>query len=309
VSTYLVTLDTLTAIILDSEQYYDASGTSWICTKLEGWWRAPARDTQHTRYPTADGAQRSAAYRGTRNLVLEGRYFPPTVEIGFDLADRVVALCPDPGERYPLLVQDYNRNLVAYVEQAGEILCDKTGPLMWDWSIPLVAADPYRYSAAWTQVGPTLAGDDSVGGIDFSGSGSTFTTPGLDMGTAATRAAATVAGVGTADNQLVLAVTGQTTDVQIPDIAGTSIVGIRGQVPAGETMFINCSARTAFDVPGCPTPIPGYGAVLGGASARGSIWISGGWPVLRPGERRTFQLNGTAAPSAALTVYARGTWA
>ncbi|GJF06606.1 hypothetical protein [Pseudonocardia sp. D17] len=305
----LVTLDVLKASHGPThEQYVDANGTAWICTSIKGWLSAPARRTKHDERPTGDGAHRSAAYRETRSMSIEGRFFPLSDAVGWDTADRLLAICPDPGERYPMVVDGAVRPLLAYVEQAGEVLVDQTGPRQWDWSVPVIAADPYRYSVAWASVGPSSAGTDGVGGIATSGSGIVTSSPGIATGTAPTLATATVTGTGTVDSQVVYQVTGPTAGVQVADLAGTSIVGVRGNLAAGESLFINTSGRVAFDVPGCPTPIPAYGAVLGGANARGAVWVTGGWPRLRPGEIRTYRLTGATGAGTALTVHTRGTW-
>ena len=305
----LVTLDVLTASHGPThEQYVDADGTTWICTSIKGWLSAPARRTKHTERTTGDGAHRSAAYRQTRSMSVEGRMFPATDAQGWAAAERLLAICPDPGERYPMVVDGATHPLLAYVEQAGEVLCDQTGPLQWDWSVPVIAADPYRYLPSWTSVGPSSAGSDGVGGIVTASPGITTSSPGIATGTAASLAQATVFGAGTVDNQLVLQVTGPTSGVQVAALAGTSIVGVRGTVAAGESVFINCSARVAFDVPGCPVPIPARGAVIGASNARGAIWISGGWPRLGPAEQRTFRLTGATGAGSALTVHTRGTW-
>ncbi|MFC5992954.1 hypothetical protein ACFQE5_01865 [Pseudonocardia hispaniensis] len=304
----LLTLDTLTAAHTDQVEYVDDTGTGWIVEKLEGWRVAPARLTRHSPRATADEAHRSAAYRGTRNITVEGAFFPPDPTIGEQHADRVLALCPEPGERYSLAVQQRSgATLVAYVEQTDEILCDQVAPHAWRWSIPLVAADPYRYDLSWVSA-TASGGDPGSGGIDFGGSGANFAAPGLDMGTAPAYIDATVSGTGTADALLVLQVTGPTNNVQIEDLGTQSVVGVRGGVAAGESLFVNCTARTAFDVPGCPVPIPARGAVLGGQNARGAVWVSRGWPVLRPGEVRTFRMSGTTGPGSSLTVHARGAW-
>ncbi|WP_147201162.1 hypothetical protein [Pseudonocardia asaccharolytica] len=302
-----VTLDTLTASHGSYGQHVDDTGTAWILTGLKGWTAGPGRRTAHSERPTADGAHRSAAYRGTRTLELVGRMFPPTVELGWEHADRLAALCPDPGERYPLVVQGAHRTLVAYVEQAGDILIDPVSPRIWDWSVPLVAADPYRYDLAWTSAS-AAGGDPGSGGIDFGGSGADFSSPGLDMGTAPAYIDATVAGAGTAEALLVLQVTGPTNNVQVEGLGTPSVVGVRGAVAAGEALFVNCTGRVAFDVPGCAVPIPARGAVLGGQNARGAIWVSGGWPALLPGELRTFRMSGATGPGSSLTVHARGAW-
>jgi hypothetical protein len=302
-----LTLDTLTASHSSHEQYYDGDGTAWICTDLVGWRSAPGRRTQHTERPTADGAHRSAAYRDVRSYEIKGSLFPPTPELGEQAVRRLLALCRDPGELYPLTVQERDGALLtAMVEQAGAILTAQVGPLKWEFSVPLVANDPLRYTA-WSTVA-ALTGAAGSGGIDFSGSGAVFTAPGLPMGTAQVAAMATVLGRGTENNLLVFEIDGPTSGVQIVDSGSSSIVGMRGITVAGQSTFINASDRVAYDVPGCPQPIPARGAVSGAMNARGGIWVAGGWPVLAPGDQRQFTMQGSAGSGSGLTVHTRGSY-
>lgn len=302
---YLVTLNGLIAAHDHPNEYVDATGTSWICSKIDGWRGAPSRETRHTRRPTSDGAHRSAAYRETRNLELAGRYFPPSGLIGKQHGRRIAALCPDPGELYPLLVEDEDVSLVSYVEQAGEILVASLTPLLWDWSIPLVSPDPYLYSETWISVGPDTGAAGS-GGIDFTAPGVAMGS-GIAMGTAPDPVSIIANAVGTADSLLVFEVRGPTSGVFISDGMG-AIIGVRGEVYAGEAVFVNASPRVAYDVPGALVPIPAYGAANGASSARGAVSVTGGYPTLPPGTSRTYVMTGAMGAAASLTVHTRGSF-
>lgn len=302
---YLVTLDWLTASHHSHDQYEDADGTLWICTDVEGWTRAPSRRTKHTVRPTADGAHRSAAYRDTRPFTVKGRYFPDSPGKGWELANRIPSIMRDPGERYPLTVQGPDgRTLTAYVEQAGEILVGQSAPHVWEWEIPTIAADPYRYDQGWVS-GSAMAGTAGSGGIDFSGSGAVFTAPGLDMGVGPAPCAVDAIALGTEDSLLVLEVTGPTDGVQVADDLGRLVL-VNGSVPEGVSVFVNCSPRIAMDVPDAPRPLPANGALQGQFNARGAIAVPNGWPRLEPGTVRTFTMTGQAGAGSSLTVHTRG---
>lgn len=303
----LLTLDGLTASHSDHEQYVDGNGTAWICTDLVGWRSAPARRTRHTDRASADGAHRGAAYRGARSYEIKGNLFPVTSVIGEQECRRLLALCRDPGELYPLAVAERDGLvLTAMVEQGGEILTRQVGPLKWEFSVPVVANDPLRY-LPWVTVA-AATGAAGSGGIDFSGSGAVFTAPGVAMGTAQVAAKANVVGTGTEDSALVFEILGPTSGVSVVDSGSASIVGLRGETAAGQSTFVNTSSRVAYGVPGCPQPIPARGAVSGGANARGGVWVNGGWPVLGPGDLRSFTLQGAAGVGSGLTVHTRGSY-
>ena len=306
---YLVTLDWLTASHHTHEQYTDDDGTAWICTEVEGWQSAPGRRTKHTERPTADGSHRSAAYRDTRSYVVKGNYFPPSPEHGYDLADRIPALMPDPGERYPLTVQGPNgRTLTAYVEQSGsEILVAQVGPHKWEYSVPTVAADPYRYEQGWSSA-QTPPYSEGVGGINFGGSGASFSSPGLNMGTAPADAVVDVVGTGTTESLVVFQIVGPTSGVLVEDVDSPRQIIVRGEIPEGASMFVNASPRIAFDVPDAMAPLPANGALLGMANARGALGIPAGWPTLLPGQTRRFRMTGQAGSGSSLIVHTRGSW-
>lgn len=304
---YLLTLDWLTASHHSHDQYEDPeTGVVWICTELEGWTSAPARRTKHTARPTSDGSHRSAAYRDTRSYVVKGRYFTDDPSLGWALQNRLPSLMRDPGERYPLTVQGPDGTaLTAYVEQSSaEILVAQTGPYVWEWSIPTIAADPYRYHQDWVS-GSASPGTDGAGGIDFSGSGVVFADPGVDMGTAPSPCAVTAYGAGWEDSLLVLEIRGPGSGLVVTDDAGRG-VAVAGQVPEGQSLFVNCSPRIAIGVPGAPAPLPANGALLSGANARGALAIPNGWPRLEPGVARTFTLTGQLGAGSGLTVHTRG---
>lgn len=309
----LITLDGLSSGGQFDGRPVVVDGVQWVASKLTGWWgSAPATRVKHTERPTAHGAHRSAAYLGTRSYQLE------LTATALDLSaarmrgaeQTVAAICGDPGELYPLVVADHAATLCAYVERDGEILGTFRDGLRYStvFSVPLVAPDPFRYSVGWVSAGPAAAGSTGAGGIDTSGAGIGTAAPGIATGTAPALAAATAAALGTRDSQVVLQVTGSTTDVQVVDLGSEAAVGIRGDIAEGESVFVNTCPRPAYDVPGCPIPIPAYGAVLGTASARGAVWVSGGWPVLPPGAARTYRLGGGTGTGAALTVHTRGVW-
>jgi hypothetical protein len=305
----LVTLDTLTASY-GLPRYVAADGSQVILTEITGWFGAAGRRTAHTERATADGALRSAAYRDTRVIELAGMLLPPDEMTGYEAADRLVAICPEPGERYPLAVGAPHRTLVAYVEQTGPILCERHGgALLWDWSVPLVASDPYRYSEAWVSV-TQAAGAVGTGGIDTVTSGGiTSSGSGIATGTAADPAAVTAAGLGSLGSAIVLEITGPTSGVQIADTSSTSVLTVAGVLADDDSIFINCSAGVAYDVPGALIPIPPYGAVLGSGSARSAVAVTGGWPTLPSGASHLFLMTGAMSAGAALSVHTRGIWA
>ncbi len=308
----LLTLDTLTA-----GGHFDGiapviDGIQYVLTDLTGWWgAAPAPELKHTKRPTAHGAHRSAAYRGTRSygLKVTATSVAESPAEMRRVENRIAAICSDPAELYRLAVEDQGGVRCAYVELDGDIVPELRDGLAWStvFSIPVVASDPFRYDVTWGAA-TAPGGVTGAGGIDFTGSGAVFTTPGLVMGTAGVSPVATVTGAGAVESQLVFRVDGPTSGVQITDMAGSSVVALRGETLAGQATFINCSPSVAFDVPGCPDPIPAYGVLSGGANARGAVAVTGGWPRLRAGETRSFLFSGLSGAAAALTVHARGAY-
>lgn len=303
----LITLDTLVCSY-GQPRYVDGSGVQWFATEITGWFGSPGRRTAHTARSTADGALRAAAYRDTRTIELTGMIIPVNELDGYAAALQVAALCPEPGERYMLSVGDPYVTLVSYVEQAGPILCDRRGgAMLWDFSIPLVSSDPYRYSEAWVSVSQA-GGADAVGGISTD-TGISTNSPGISTGTAATPALVTAAGSGSLGSAIVYEVTGPTNGVQIADLSSTSIITVAGGLDTGDSIFINCSPAVAYDVPGALIPIPPYGAVLGSGSARGAIAVTGGWPTLPAGASHSYLMTGAMSAGSSLSVHTRGIWA
>lgn len=309
----LATLDTLVCGGHFDGKAPVIDGIQWVLSDLTGWWGdAPASRVAHKDRPSAHGSHRSAAYLGDRNYELKvtATSIRRSAQEMRQAERKLAALCSDPAQLYALTVEDPDTTLCAYVERDGAVVAERRDGLRYStvFSIPVVASDPFRYTRAWASAGPATAGVDGVGGIVTSGSGITTASPGIATGTAPTLAEVTVVGAGTRENQLVLVLTGPSGGVQIADLSGTSIVGVRGNLLATDVLYVNCSPRVAYDVPGLTDPLPPYGAVLGGANARSAVWVTGGWPKVLPGELHRFRLTGSTGPGTALAAYTRGTW-
>lgn len=310
----ICTLDTLTCggQFSTGGGYIDANGVEWILETVTGWFGTPGPALKETARPVAPGVHRAAAYKGARTVVLTVvATHTAQQDAPMRAAEQqVAALCSDPSQLYPLVIEDALGKLQAYVELAGEILPTFRDGMPWStrWSIPVSAVDPRRVTPSWT-VTTAPASSVGYGGIDSTGTGIDSTGLGIDSGIAPVPPLATVLGGGTTNNPLVFAVTGPGSGFVITSTATGATLTYGGTLGPTDTVYINTDTQPAYDVPGAPGPIPGRGVLLGAGNVRSALTVLGGWPTLPPGAARGYLVSGSLGAGAGLSVYTRGAYA
>lgn len=285
-----ITLDGLTFAWGGITELLDSEDNSLIVTSVDGWMGAPARRTAHTERPGADGAFRGDAFRGTRGVTIEGRYYAQDVTRLRLLERRLASLCADPRRLYPLTVQDHSGPLTAYVELSGEIKVAPVKPWYGEFSISLLAPDPRRFGT-WMS-GSVGVPDAGSGGVIATGSGAIATGSGLAAGISPTPTAVTLTDPGTTGSLLVAQFTGPATNPSITKGSDGTQVTLRGNLGAGESIWINLAPQQAHEVPGMPTDTFLHGRSVFGpggyAGGGGLTVVNGAWPAIRPGETANF---------------------
>ncbi|WWT39775.1 minor tail protein [Microcystis phage Mwe-JY05] len=288
----------------------DDFGCYWSVSKARGWRGTAKPRTNRDARTTASGASRGAAYRDERIITLTGQVRCPTPAIRADTEERLAQLLPDRDDvdLWPLWRTGENGiPQVRYVELDDEIEPIPVGRSWLDWTIQLAAPDPRKFTT-WesVQVGPPTAGS---GGVVSTGSGVVSTGSGVQAGVSGQPALARITGGGSALNPVVYQLVGPQTDVTVADTFGSARHRWYGEIPDGMSVFVNTDDQPAYDVPGAPGPIPGYGAVMGSVNARHAVLRTGGKPQLWPGQTRQFAVvSGSMGATAKLIVHGRPTW-
>ncbi len=134
----------------DTNGVLDAHGTRWRIRKLDGWHGAPSVRASLTERPGEHGSFDGPAYLEPRTLTVEGI----ATSVGYASAARardiVASVCGDPSLGLsPLVVYKSGQpTMRMLVRRADETKTEFASPLIFRWSMMLIAPDPRRYSAA-----------------------------------------------------------------------------------------------------------------------------------------------------------------
>ncbi|MER5671164.1 hypothetical protein [Pseudonocardia alni] len=296
---YRIMLDGFTWAWNGETEFPDDEGTSLICTGLDGWHGPPARRSQLTDRPGADGAFRGEAYRGSRTIALEGKHFAADGRRLRTLERRLAGICADPARLYPLRVEDELNPLTAYVELSGEV---KVAPTNYDTgvvSLSLTAPDPTRFGDWITSTIP--APTEGVGGVVSDSPGVDASGDGVLAGTAPSPTSITVTNPGSAPAVVVVEIKGPSSSPSVFVTDTGAQLNLAATLYDGESMFINCSTQYAHEVPGQALGTYMFGRSLFGpggySGGAGLTVVNGVWPVLPPGGTATFLITG-GGPSA-----------
>lgn len=294
---------------------YDAQSCRWITQRVRGWRGAAKPRTNRGARNLADGAWRGDAYRDERVITLDGTCRCPTPAARADAEERLAQWIPS-GTGLVRLQRTGENGLpqLRYVELDDATDAIPKGPQWFDWSFQLAAPDPRKFTPAWSSATASVSSPSS-GGVAVGASGVTsHSGGGVPAGVAGTSSVATVVATGTVDNPLVFEIEGPVNGgasggIVITDTtAGAAVLRYRGNLGAGESVFINADDADAYDVPGASGGIPGHGALLGTSSARSAVVVLGYWPTLPAGGSATYTLSGDVGTGAGLTVHSRGAW-
>lgn len=314
---YTLSLDTLLAGGQFDGNAPVVGGVEYVLSGLTGWWGSAATRTDRTPRLHAAGSYRRPAFKDVRSVEIT----VTATAVDGDRAARartmrqaerrLAAICCDPDRLYPIHVADQDGVTSAYVELDGEIVHQLRDGLDYSaiFSIPVVALDPRRLAAQWSSAvtaGPT----GGTGGVIAEPPGVRAIPPGVTAGTAARLPAVTVSATGTAPRlPLVFEVNGPASDLTVLDDAGGSVLGFRGELGPGASVWINADDQPAHDVPGAPDVIPARGAMLSdGSNARSAVRLFGSWPRLRPDTRASYSLVGGLSSAVRFAVHTRDAW-
>lgn len=308
-----LTLDRLTAGGHFTGRPPVVDGIELALSGLTGWWGSPEVRTSRTPRLLAPGSHRRQAFKDSRSIEITvtatSRARDP---LQMRRTERdLVATCADSERLHLLRVADQAGVTCAYVELDGAVTHALRDGLPWSSviAVPIVAPDPRRFSPDWSS-STTSPPEDALGGVVATEPGVVATEPGVDAGSPPRPALVTVVGGGSAATQpLVFELSGSVRDVTIIDSRQVSVLGYRGSLGTGDTVWINVDDQPAHDVPGAPGVIPARGALLSdGSNARSAVTRFGRWPVLHPGDVATFAVSGALGPSARFTAHTREAW-
>jgi hypothetical protein len=282
----------------------DANGIEWLLTKFDGWTGRPAPRTARTDRPGHSGTFRSAAYHGPKIINLEITATAPDDITMRNAEIAMEALCSDPAQLYPVVVNETGITRVMMVELDDAILAT---PRLWNsttFSIRLAAPDPRKHDNAWQSPIVNL-GTPPIGGADFSSPGLNYSiVPGVDYGTPGTPSAAMVHNSGTAVAYPFFAVQGPLiSNWQIVDVTNGVTLTFARALGATDSVVINCDD---FPIQG----FPGHGVFLNITNnQRPSLLTTAGWPYVLPGQTVTYNLRApNYSATASMTVSLRSAW-
>lgn len=291
---YPITLDGCTFAWNGITELLDADSNSLICTKLDGWFGAPARRLAQVDRPKADGSFDGDAYRGPRTITFEGQYFAMD-PLRFRTLERALAgICADPKRRYPLVVADELGPLTAYVRHAGEVKLSPVSDVNGILSMSLTAPDPLRQGPWSSYAIPAAA--PGTGGVVSTSPGVVSSSPGVNAGTAPSPTTITITNPGNAPAILVAQFDGPATSPSIVRASDGAQAQLGATLLAGDSLLVNLSAQYAHDVPGMTAGTFLYGRSVfgpGGYAGGGGLTVTNGvWPTIGPGETATFVITG-----------------
>lgn len=300
-----VTIDGLTLIYRSEGGPVDVddAGVEWILTKFTGWAGTPAPRTVRTDRPNHAGSFRSAGYRGPKTLALEIHATVPDPAMWVALEDRIMALCSDPAQLYPMVVTEGGLTRVMMVELDGAIVIT---PINWysrHIAVNFAAPDPRRHDNAWQSSVGNL-GTPPSGGADFTAPGLAFTpSPGADFGTPGTPSSMSLHNAGTATARPFFAVTGPlAANWQIIDQSAGYVITCARALGSTDSMVINCDDFPAQN-------FPGRSAYLNTSNnQRSAVLVPYGWPRIAPSATNTYALRSTSYTAASITASVRSTW-
>lgn len=305
------------SVSLDGQQFYyrlnsvfgysiplDVNGVEWLLTKFDGWSGRPAPRTARTDKPGHSGQFRSAAYHGPKIINLEIVATAPD-DLTLRTAETAVeAMCSDPAQLYPIVVDESGTTKTMMVELDDAI---QIVPRTWNSSLismRLAAPDPRKHDNGWQSPNVNL-GIPPSGGADFSSPGLNYAVvPGADFGTPGVPSVATVHNAGTAIAYPLFTVQGPlSANWQIYDLTNGTMLTYTKALSSTDFVTINTD-----DFPS--QGYPGHGVYLNNTNnQRASLLTTGGWPYVLPGQTVAYNLRAPNYSVAALmTISLRSAW-
>lgn len=126
----------------------DASGFSLVVNKWQGWDDSPPAVPTIQNKLNADGAFQGPDWRGAKSLSLVCTGFSESVVNRELLLSKIAGICVGAKKIFPLTRVERTRTLTIWVKLDGAITQDPRpdGHHVF-FTVPLVAADPYKYTA------------------------------------------------------------------------------------------------------------------------------------------------------------------
>lgn len=263
----------------------DITGDGWTCAPLEGWSNGGASVRRESQpRPSAHGEFGERAWRGGRLVTVTGSFknYDDHLVV-HEAEDRLASLMAD-GNFSSLSVTEFGRTLTAPLQLAESPQVTWHGAHVFTFGLQLFGPESYRYGA--TDTATTEFATDPVGaGLTFD----LFSPDGvLDYGPPATSLGlVTVTNEGNAEASPVFEVTGpspSTGFIILDTETGRRLIFLAA-IPAGQSVVFDARVGTV---------------TLEGVANRLTETIVEAWPVLGPGETRTFSFEPISSRSAAV---------
>jgi hypothetical protein len=240
----------------------DANGVRWIVgfagdaqtNPTSGWWDLPTQRNFDTPLPRNSGQYRSTSYKAGRPITINGWVDAPNKQLREAARDQLMGLQFGTGLLTLTVADDYSTRWAAC--ELVDLKTSAPNVTAFDFQLQLNAPDPRKYSA--TAVSGNTTVPSSVGGLDYTGGGSTgldytganggMGTGGLYYGTAGSTGTFTLANSGSTGTWPVFTLSGLLTNPTITNIATGQQLSYQGTIAAGQTLVIttNPLSRTVL---------------------------------------------------------------
>lgn len=262
--------------------FVDDHGVVWTLDDIEGW-DSPASTTQATNRAHAHGAWMTTPFYEPRELTLTGKMRAPSKTAGRDAADRLFRAVPLTDTR--LAVDEHGLRRFVTARRLGSVLFDYFNqPSEADWSINMIAPDPFKYG--FDENSATLRLAQSTGGLTLP-----FTVP-FTIEAESTTNITTVTNEGNVETYPVYTINGPIEDpvIYVPE--------------TGE--------RMSFDIVLSPgrylvVDTKNHTVTLDGTSQRQFI-MQGDWITLPPGSTEIRLYTASSNPDGSVVITWRNAW-
>lgn len=281
----------------------DDDGVEWVAETFTGWWSRPAPRTARSGRSSGAGSFRGPAWTGERIITVAGTLTAPNQQTMLNAKRRLAAICTGSSGLYELAVYDDSDTTTADIEIDGEILTEFIDWRSCRWSLQFAAPDPRKHAYVWQSPACPLP-SPGVGAADFSTPGVSFS-GGVDFGTAPVASTVTITNTGTAPAHplfTIVAVADACTNPVITEVSTGNTPTYAGTLATGDQLQINTDDFAAQGV-------PGHGVVLNGTrNQRALLRLAGDWPMVPPGESRSYRFDAGSGTTATLAVQLRSAW-
>lgn len=264
----------------------DSDGIAWHLQALEGW-DSPDNRSEFAEREGDHGSWASPVYLGARPITLAGTIVAPTQNLLEQAMDRLRVAA---GLTDTVLTVWESAPKQATVRRSGKPLMQYVTDTKATFSVMVTAEDPRRYGVTLNTGTTNLP--SSTGGLTFP-----ITFPAAFSATVVPGVISAV-NEGTMDTRPLITITGPVVAPMVsalyPD-GSVRLLDYDQDLQTGDVLTIDTDAHTVV--------------INGDVSRRRFMSVSGGWPVISPGQSVTFQFQSNSYNATALlTVQWRSAW-